>query len=113
MMKRSSWTGGRLTIALVVLGWSVSHALAGGPCFGPDCAGGKRPAYYTLHGFLHGGKPKPVFQAAPWYLYWPYDGHFLTPAPLHGPFYAPPQLPYGGSNPYFPAPVMTDRKSVV
>jgi len=26
----------------------------------------------------------PAFQAAPWYLYWPYNGHFQTPAPLFG-----------------------------
>ncbi len=30
------------------------------------------------------GRTLPVFQAAPWYLYWPYDGHFLTPAPMYG-----------------------------
>jgi hypothetical protein len=48
--------------------------------------------------------PVPAFQAAPWYLYWPYDAHFQTPAPLSGPYYAPPQ---GGfmANPYFPAPI--------
>lgn len=53
---------------------------------------------------LGGHRNLPAFQAAPWYLYWPYDGHFLTPAPVHAPFYAP---PVGGNfpvNPYFPAP---------
>jgi len=86
-------------------GWSAAHA--GDPCYGPHCGSGKAPRYYTLHGFLHGGKPLPVFQAAPWYLYWPYDGHFLTPAPISGPFYAPPPYPNTGVNPYFPAPVVT------
>ncbi|OWK43829.1 hypothetical protein [Fimbriiglobus ruber] len=47
-------------------------------------------------------QPVPAFQAAPWYLYWPYDSHFQTPSPLTGPYYAPPAS--GGlSNPYFPS----------
>jgi hypothetical protein len=40
----------------------------------------------------------PTFQAAPWYLYWPYDGHFQTPAPVH----APPTLPPSYSLPFNP-----------
>jgi hypothetical protein len=33
----------------------------------------------------------PVYMAAPWYLYWPYDGHFQTIAPMaHGLYYPPP-----------------------
>ena len=43
----------------------------------------------------------PAFQAAPWYLYFPYNGHFQTPAPLMGAFYPPPSGPAMG-NPYFP-----------
>jgi hypothetical protein len=40
----------------------------------------------------------PVFMAAPWYNYWPYDGHFQTIAPMaHGVYYPPPM--YTG-NPY-------------
>ena len=40
----------------------------------------------------------PVYMAAPWYLYWPYDGHFQTVAPMaHGLYYPPPT--YTG-NPY-------------
>ena len=46
----------------------------------------------------------PTFQAAPWYLYWPYDGHFLTPAPIQAPFMAPPVNGNFPVNPYFPAP---------
>jgi hypothetical protein len=40
----------------------------------------------------------PVYMAAPWYNYWPYDGHFQTIAPMaHGLYYPPPV--YTG-NPY-------------
>lgn len=42
----------------------------------------------------------PVYMAAPWYLYWPYDGHFQTVAPMaSGAFYPPPA--YTG-NPFLP-----------
>ena len=48
--------------------------------------------------------PVPAFQAAPWYLYWPYNNHFMTPAPLTGAYYGPPGGGAGGMvNPYFPA----------
>ncbi len=46
----------------------------------------------------------PVFQAAPWYNYWPYDGHFQTPAPISGQFYGPPMTGNFPVNPYFPGP---------
>lgn len=56
--------------------------------------------FHLLH------KPNlPVFQAAPWYQYWPYDAHFLTPAPISGPFYGPPMTGNFPVNPYFPHPV--------
>lgn len=43
----------------------------------------------------------PVYMAAPWYNYWPYDGHFQTVAPIAaGAFYPPPA--YTG-NPFMPA----------
>jgi hypothetical protein len=47
------------------------------------------------------GYPLPTHQAAPWYLYWPYDAHFQTPAPVFAPYTPPPvyPLPY---NPYAP-----------
>ena len=42
----------------------------------------------------------PVYMAAPWYLYWPYDGHFQTIAPMaHGLYYPPPTFT---GNPYLP-----------
>jgi hypothetical protein len=78
----------------------ASDASASG-CASPFCGGqgsaGWRP------GGLFMKQPLPAFQAAPWYLYWPYNAHFQTPAPLTGPYYAP---PYSGGalvNPYFPA----------
>jgi hypothetical protein len=33
--------------------------------------------------------PPPLLQAAPWYLYWPYDAHFQTAAPIYAPYYPP------------------------
>jgi hypothetical protein len=52
-------------------------------------------------------QPLPAFQAAPWYLYWPYHAHFMTPAPLGlgAPYASPPVgqgYGFGGGNPYFP-----------
>ena len=62
---------------------------------------GQHPSHQGM--FFHKA-PVPAFQAAPWYLYWPYNAHFQTPAPLTGPYYAPP--PAGMmANPYFPAPI--------
>ena len=52
------------------------------------------------HGFF-----QPPFQAAPWYLYWPYDAHFQLPAPIGAPF-QPPQNLNAPWNPYFPHPAM-------
>ncbi len=62
---------------------------------------GQRPIFKSV---FH-RQPLPAFQAAPWYLYWPYNAHFQTPAPMiSAPYYAPPGAG-GGSyqiNPYFP-----------
>lgn len=64
------------------------------------------PRYPTFGSLFQGHHkaPLPTFQAAPWYLYWPYDGHFQTPAPVTAPFYAPPGPGNFPVNPYFPAP---------
>jgi hypothetical protein len=68
------------------------------------------PRYYTLSSYVCGKyfgghkAPLPTFQAAPWYLYWPYDAHFLTPAPVSGAFYGPPTPGNFPVNPYFPGP---------
>jgi hypothetical protein len=76
----------------------ASDASAAG-CASPFCggAGGGRP------GGLFMKQPLPAFQAAPWYLYWPYNAHFQTPSPLTGPYYAPPYSGGALHNPYFPA----------
>jgi hypothetical protein len=66
------------------------------------------PAFQRLHQFFANvHRPNlPVFQAAPWYNYWPYDGHFLTPAPISGQFYGPPMTGNFPVNPYFPGPAI-------
>src|SRR5262245_13425647 len=54
--------------------------------------GGNRPPVDNgplCHGF---GFCQPPFQAAPWYLYWPYDSHFQLPAPIGAPYYPPQQF---------------------
>ena len=50
--------------------------------------------------------PVPAFQAAPWYLYWPYNAHFQMAAPMGGGFTPPPGTGMGGGmvNPYFANP---------
>jgi hypothetical protein len=97
-----------LALALAAVGLSAAEAQAQLGVFR------KRPpnapiANYTTNPYppkhWQGGQTLPVFQAAPWYLYWPYDAHFQTPAPIMGAYYAP---PIGGNfpvQPYFPAPV--------
>jgi hypothetical protein len=56
--------------------------------------------YFSSSGNLTRMPTLPVFMAAPWYNYWPYDGHFQTIAPMaHGLYYPPPT--YTG-NPYLP-----------
>jgi hypothetical protein len=73
-------------------------------------AGGKaNPFNGTNHGYGGGifhKQPLPAFQAAPWYLYFPYNAHFQTPSPMYNaPWYGPPSAGYGSMvNPYFPAP---------
>lgn len=47
-------------------------------------------------------QPLPAFQAAPWYLYYPYNAHFMMAAPPPGAEFGP-DLHGGHGNPYFPA----------
>jgi hypothetical protein len=99
-----------LLIALgVVAGLAITAGTAsavGHPCNGPFCNQAAYPSY--RHSLLalgaHNRQPLPTFQASPWYLYWPYDGHFLTPAPVTGAFYGPPTAGNFPVNPYFPGP---------
>lgn len=92
----------------LALAATAETARAGGiGCAGPGCGGGGPPR--SLFGSLNFGLQKqklPVFQAAPWYQYWPYDGHFLMPAPVTGPFYGPPLTGNFPVNPYFPGPAI-------
>src|SRR5262245_14281416 len=69
--------------------WDKHHNAA------PDYGSGKQGK-----GFL-----QPPFQAAPWYLYWPYDAHFQLPAPIGAPYY-PPQNLHTPWNPYFAHPAL-------
>jgi hypothetical protein len=93
-------------IASAALAATATNAAAdGAPCNGLFCNQLPYPKYYTFGAFTgHGQKPLPMYQAAPWYLYWPYDGHFLTPAPVTGAFYGPPTSGNFPVNPYFPGP---------
>lgn len=87
------------TVALV--GLTASPVRADG-IFGPKCTG---PACnHKPHPFYGKTQTLPVYLAAPWYLYWPYDAHFLTPAPAFGAYYAPPMMGNYPVQPYFPAP---------
>ena len=87
-----------------------SHSGHGGS-FGAGASGynsqANHPWAYRPYGsfFGHGASQQlPVFQAAPWYLYFPYNAHFQTPAPIGGGYYPPPIMGggYGGGMPYFP-----------
>jgi hypothetical protein len=87
-------------LAVAAVGLFADAASANHP--GPYCATGQCNSGHRW-GTFFGKHPMPAFQAAPWYLYWPYNAHFQTPAPLAGPYYAP---PYAGGqlvNPYFPS----------
>lgn len=94
--------------ALALLGFSAESALAGG-CPGPFCgnAPGMTSQFHSARGpFSHmfHSRPVPAFQAAPWYLYWPYQAHFMSAAPLPGTTGYPGYPGHGGTmaNPYFP-----------
>ena len=95
-----------LALAALALDASTASAQFRSGCNGPFCNQGTQPRYTTLSTYLfksHNQPALPTFQAAPWYLYWPYDAHFQTPAPINAPFYGP---PVGGNfpvNPYFPS----------
>lgn len=96
-----------LALAALAIDAGAASAQWRANCNGPFCNQGQPPRYTTLHSYVfrnHNQPALPAFQAAPWYLYWPYDAHFQTPAPVHAPFYGP---PVGGNfpvNPYFPGP---------
>jgi hypothetical protein len=72
--------------------FAASAEVNAGGCQGPWCQGRGH------------GSAGPAFQAAPWYMYWPYNAHFQMPAPLVGAYYAPPGVGGMMQSPYFPAP---------
>ncbi|HEY1188629.1 MAG TPA: hypothetical protein VGE74_13330 [Gemmata sp.] len=95
-----------VTADLARAGDKPCHSCGGHGGFGSRLAGlggnlGGAPPR-ALFGGSH-KQPLPAFQAAPWYNYWPYDAHFLTPAPVSGAFYGPPMTGNFPVNPYFPA----------
>jgi hypothetical protein len=55
-----------------------------GPCAGGNCNHGRRLPFMTY----------------PWYVYWPYDAHFQTPAPIGAPHYPPHMGGHAGMGPY-------------
>lgn len=88
-----------LLAAVAILGTIVvanDVSANGGPYFGQSSAGPRLPFFRQT--------PVPAFQAAPWYLYFPYNSHFQTPAPMMGAYSAPP-MGGAGVNPYFPVPM--------
>lgn len=106
---------GPTSAGAVPAGYAPMGYASGPGCVGPGCGGGfgkkgwgkeRSPAApTTLFGdFTFHRQKLPVFQAAPWYNYWPYDAHFLMPAPISGPFYGPPMTGNFPVNPYFPGP---------
>jgi len=69
--------------------------------FGANCPS----PYSNQKGSYHSyGRTLPVYMAAPWYLYWPYDAHFMTPAPVQGAWHGPPMMGNYPVQPYFPMP---------
>ena len=95
------WILAAAVAAVLGVATDVQAAGFGTPCKGPFCNHHRSP---WLSGVGGGGQVLPVYQAAPWYLYWPYDAHFLTPAPVGGVFYPPPIPPNFPVQPYFPPP---------
>ncbi|MGL4421615.1 MAG: hypothetical protein ACRCZF_13185 [Gemmataceae bacterium] len=90
-----------LATVLAIIGTAL-EARAGG-CSGPFCNNPQQQQTQGIFGRFFGKQPLPAFQAAPWYLYWPYNSHFQTPAPLQGAYYGAPNMGGHSGNPYFPA----------
>jgi len=96
----------------------LGRGCGGGGCASGNCGGfghgifANQPCGRSAGdtGFKGFGFFQPPFQAAPWYLYWPYDQHFQMPAPINAPYFAPQAYGNPGNNPYFaPAPTAAPR----
>jgi hypothetical protein len=110
----------RFLLAFLVLACSALPARAGGFGYGFDfrlsgsiqangwCNGSG--CGYPGCGPCYPGCGPVVAPLAPWYLYWPMEAHFQTPAPMTYPFWPSPQTPPPGvGSPlqpasYYPAP---------
>jgi hypothetical protein len=95
-----------MALAVTAFDAGTASAQFSGSWHGPF---GNQPRYPTLSTYLfssHSRPMLPTYQAAPWYMYWPYDAHFLTPAPVNAPFNGPPVAGNFPVNPYFPAPAI-------
>jgi hypothetical protein len=94
-------------VGLALAAFATPARADGCGLFGKGCGGGGHApsTLFNFGGFNFHKQKLPVFQAAPWYQYWPYDAHFLTPAPIAGPFYGPPLTGNFPVNPFFPNPV--------
>ncbi len=85
------------------LGFSIAFKGWAGCSCDPGCNPNPNPCCGSPCGPCGGCNSAPVNwgQLAPWYLYWPYDGHFQTPAPTGFPSYPPnmtaPALPMGAA----------------
>ena len=113
------WKFAFLAVLALPLAASADGLFRGHGCAGGNCGGAGRGGLFAggggggggggasntggqRHGF---GFFQPPFQAAPWYLYWPYDQHFQMPAPINAPYFAPQVYGNPALNPYF-APVI-------
>lgn len=95
-----------ISVRKVMFAAAVALGVAGTETIASAQTGVYPQKYPTLGSALFANRhqPLPTFQAAPSYLYWPYDAHFQTPAPVVGPWYGPPIAGNYPVNPYFPPP---------
>lgn len=81
-------------------GGHFNHPTAAHPWTAHPTFGSK---HFNRSGNLSRQPTLPVYMAAPWYLYWPYDGHFQTVAPMAaGAQWMPPPQSAFGANPTLP-----------
>ena len=96
-MKKLAFAAAFLFAPVAALADDCASCGGGGRTWGPHAHKSER-----FTGWFHSTSQTPKLQASPWYTYWPYNGHFMTPAPFGGPFVPPPAVGGGMANPYFP-----------
>ena len=96
-----------MSLAVVAIGLIGSDVMAQGCA---TCGTGGHGGYGAGGGGGHWSGPPSshhrggvALQAAPWYLYWPYDAHFQTPAPVFGAYSPPPSMNGYPAQPFFPS----------